>query len=171
MIEQVGGDFRRMLNLRRGYDCRESCVHEVKGAHGIGGVELLAFLVGPAGAVQFRHLTNWYPASVDTPFSRRDYRGVPADLGYHAREPQYDGQPQMERCDILWPDDPDHGCYYDGSGLNAEPVFEVLVNGGDEALWEYLLRYYRQVFHGEGTPPQAFGETLRGFADAMGVEL
>lgn len=36
-------------------------------------------------------------------------------------------------------------CFYDGSGLNAEPVMAALFTGGDEAVWSALEDYYALV--------------------------
>lgn len=67
---------------------------------------------------------------------------MPADLGYHAYEHQYDGQPAMVKCLYL----DGKSCYYDGSALNAEPVFYGFVEHGEEWLWERLKDYYESVF-------------------------
>ena len=37
-------------------------------------------------------------------------------------------------------------CYYDGSSLQAEKVFQVLVEQGDEACWRVLEDRYRSTF-------------------------
>jgi len=33
-------------------------------------------------------------------------------------------------------------CYYDGSSLGAQKVFDILVEKGDEGVWEYMEKYY-----------------------------
>lgn len=104
------------------------------------------------------------------------YHPMPADLGYHSRVPMYEGQtpmgsqkkipgaiernlkikdaskwePVYEQTDDFHPCKWLDGapCYYDGSGLNAEPVFELLIEKGSDAVWEYLENYYEEVFHG-----------------------
>jgi hypothetical protein len=40
-------------------------------------------------------------------------------------------------------------CYYDGSGLNAEPVFDLLCEKGGEAVWKRLEEYHAQIFGSE----------------------
>jgi len=37
-------------------------------------------------------------------------------------------------------------CYCDGSALQAEGYYEILVNQGEEALWKALENYYHQTF-------------------------
>jgi len=43
-------------------------------------------------------------------------------------------------------------CYYDGSSLNSQDAFYVLVNCGEEALWKFLEGYYKSVFDGGEYP-------------------
>jgi hypothetical protein len=101
------------------------------------------------------------------------YHPMPADLGYHSPKPMYEGQPPMGAekfdfenkevlkgatgeiaiptrvqtgtftpCELL-----DGGpCYYDGSTLNAEPVFEVLLREGSAGVWRELREFYLQTF-------------------------
>lgn len=74
------------------------------------------------------------------------------DLGWHYRYQKpppeltpdewgtYDEWPYygtiMDTCDIY-----DEGCYYDGSGLNAGPLLDLLIREGDEAMWADLEDY------------------------------
>lgn len=37
-------------------------------------------------------------------------------------------------------------CYCDGSALQAEDYYEILVNQGEDALWKALENYYHQTF-------------------------
>jgi hypothetical protein len=37
-------------------------------------------------------------------------------------------------------------CYYDGSSLNAERIFDVLTAEGDEGVWRELEAYYHATF-------------------------
>jgi hypothetical protein len=64
------------------------------------------------------------------------------DLGYHLPDRSRANMALTGRdmsgerytaCDIYA-----SGCYYDGSALNAEPILEILLRGGSEALWEEL---------------------------------
>jgi hypothetical protein len=38
-------------------------------------------------------------------------------------------------------------CYYDGSTLNAEKPWELLLTEGHEAVWQFLLKEYDAVFN------------------------
>lgn len=65
----------------------------------------------------------------------------PASLGYHSRAPReywIEGGP----CDLL-DGDP---CWYDGSTTQAGQVFELLIAGGDDAVWGELDRRYDDTF-------------------------
>jgi hypothetical protein len=101
------------------------------------------------------------------------YRPMAADLGYHSPKPMYGGQLPMgaekfdfkhkellkgatgdieiptrvktgtfDPCEVLG----GGPCYYDGSTLNAEPVFEVLLREGSKGVWRELRKYYDSVF-------------------------
>jgi hypothetical protein len=121
-------------------------------------------LVGEKGAVQFFLFTAFFHSSdrseinetggISGPngyflFVDRSMLAMPADLGYHALEPHYPGQSDME-CKYV----STGKCYYDGSGLNAEDAFDVFTDEGEEALWVFLERYYEAVFNGGEYPPQ-----------------
>jgi len=36
-------------------------------------------------------------------------------------------------------------CYYDGSGLNAERIYQVLLERGSQGVWEELEQYYQET--------------------------
>ena len=116
---------------------------------GIHGVELRMVLVGRKGATQFVLFTNWHLPHVTERFltGLLDHvetllMPMPADLGCHAREPQYEGQKTMQR------DCPYTGgvCYYDGSVLNAQEVYQTLLREGSEGVWRFLEAVYREQF-------------------------
>lgn len=48
----------------------------------------------------------------------------------------------MGKCSVLG----DKECYYDGSSLNCQDAFYVLINCGEEKLWKFLEEYYKCVF-------------------------
>lgn len=108
-------------------------------------------LKGEKGAVQFVVYTGWHLPHVTKELDQKPvYRDrphllchpMPADLGYHSPIPQYEGQRPMEGvCQELG-----GTCYYDGSGLNAERVFEVLLREGSDGVWRELEEYYTSVF-------------------------
>lgn len=117
--------------------------------YGIHGAEMRFVLSGDEGAVQFLLYTNWYLPHVTRELeSKRDgkynyFLPMPADIGYHSPKPIYEGQEVMaETCEYLG----GKPCYYDGSGLQAEVYFEVLVSEGGEALWKKMEHYYHELF-------------------------
>lgn len=116
--------------------------------YGVAACRVWFYVIGPKGAVQWQIGTDWYPQAAlnhlrKFPFSDRD-REQPKgwDLGYHAREPHYDGQTSMhDNCQVIG-----GKCYYDGSTLNAEEWLEGFRNGGTDWLWPRLEQYYRHIF-------------------------
>jgi hypothetical protein len=112
-------------------------------------------LKGPKGAVQFVLYTSWHLPHVtkellekrpmDVTQIRCSFLPLPADLGYHSPTRMYDGQIKNENCQYL--DGAD--CYYDGSGLNAERVYEILLKEGSEGVWRELENYYNDTFSAE----------------------
>lgn len=154
----MADDVRVWMEADAAWDKRDP---DPKKNYGVHGVELSFYLVGPAGGVQFKLSTGWLlpeTVGVDKPFdwrniSSHDYarnldaqsRGLfpmPVDLGYHARVPLYENQPLTAKdCPII-----DGPCYYDGSGLNAEPVFEVFLREGSPGVWGALQDYYDRTF-------------------------
>jgi hypothetical protein len=94
-----------------------------------------------------------------------------ADLGYHSRVPMYEGQEPMGSTNYKFDiDESKEGlerfqstqtatgtftpcqyldgapCYYDGSGLHAEKVLQMLVEEGGEAVWAYMEACYHEQF-------------------------
>jgi len=125
--------------------------------YGIHGVEMRCVVKGDKGAVQFLLFTQWQLPHVTKETDARTvgscdalqlqcfYHPYPVDLGYHSPIPHYDGQEPLADCPYL----DGQPCYYDGSGLNAEPVFERLLREGDKGLWSALEEYYRLTFKEE----------------------
>lgn len=122
--------------------------------YGIHGVSLRMVLKGNKGAVQFILYTNWQLPHVQEELNRKaignDERyisallnPIPADLGYHSPVPIYEGQNVCsESCEYL----DGKPCYYDGSGLNAESIYEVLLKEGSDGVWRELEDFYKNVF-------------------------
>ena len=102
-----------------------------------------------------------------------DMYPLPADLGYHSPKPMYEGHEAMGSSSFDWdnkeevgtPDNPlqlpllkptgtftpceyldGKPCYYDGSGLNAERVYGVLLEKGSDGVWKELEEYYVSTF-------------------------
>jgi hypothetical protein len=130
------------------YDKRSS---DPKKNYGIHGVMIYFYLKGELGAVQFVVYTHWQLPHVqadidakppDPRFPYMFHEGTAWDLGYHSAKPMYEGQTKIsDQCELLG-----GPCYYDGSTLNAEPVFDTLRAEGDDGVWKKLEEYYHQVF-------------------------
>ncbi len=138
--------FEKIIKTRPPFDKRDP---DPKKNYGIHGMDIWFILKGPSGAVQFAMSAGVYLDHVaDELLAREDWRSgstfakfMAIDLGYHSPTPRYEDQPSMD-CELL-----EGGkCYYDGSGLNAEPVLALYLEGGDDAVWSRLEAYYHDVF-------------------------
>jgi len=136
--------------------------------YGIHGVNMRWLLEGPKGVIQFVVFTNWHlpetqerldrkSARADLATLRALYHPLPADIGYHSYVPLRDWQkePTFEACEYLG----GAPCYYDGSSLEAESFFKLLVEKGHEAVWQKMEEYYRETF-GESSTPTAITEEV-----------
>lgn len=142
--------FERIVHMEPAYDKRAP---EPAKNYGIHGVNLRMILKGPLGATQFLLFTNWQlPHVTEESLAREIHRGeriglkcsflpMPADLGYHWLTPRYEGQETMGPCEYC----DGKPCFYDGSGLNAEGVFEILLREGSDGVWKKLEAYYHQL--------------------------
>lgn len=152
LTERVGNLERRIM-FEVGYDHRAFPEDCGGGGHGQHGMTMRFVLIGPHGAVQWVcTMSNWVPGNVYyggmqrigtaslVPASNHIDDGKTTDLGYHSPHQHYDGQPAY-KCDYL----PAGECYYDGSGLNAEPLLEAFLAHGPHAVWAALARYYSDV--------------------------
>ena len=134
---------KREIKFEAAFDKRHP---DPKKNYGIHGVTMRWHLIGELGAVQFVVYTNWQLPHVRAEGEKKHWepflwQPMPADLGYHSPKPLYEGQSQSA-CHLL----PCGSCHYDGSALNAGPVFEALISGGDEACWRKLEEYYAETF-------------------------
>lgn len=136
MNEPIG--FTRIVEFSPAFDMRSTAPAE---NYGIGSVKLRMILLGPLGATQFVLLTGWYLPEVQRELLTGHSGLYPADLGYHSPRPLYDDQPIFD-CDLL----PGGKCYYDGSGLRAEGVFERLLREGHKGVWKALEEEYHLRF-------------------------
>lgn len=143
-------DLERRIEWEPAFDRRDP---DPSKNYGIHGVSCRWLVIGPEGAIQFLLYTNWQLAHVEKEQEARvdsDYphlfcHPLPADLGYHARTPQYDSQePLMDDCEYIG-----GPCYYDGSGLRARTVYDLLRTEGGEAVWSFLEAEYAAIFRSE----------------------
>ena len=140
--------FTKEIQFKPAYDKRHA---DPKKNYGVHGVTMRWILKGPLGAIQFVVYTNWQLPHVQAEMNAKLESGrshaclhnpMPADLGYHSPKPLYEDQsPMSGKCDVL-----DGKCYYAGSGLNAEPIFQLLVEKGHEAVWTALEQEYAEQF-------------------------
>lgn len=138
--------FKREVKFYEAYDKRNI---DPKKDYGIHGVTLKFYLHGKHGVIQFVIYTNWHLKHVQKNLINNCHsnychmKPMAADIGYHSYVPMYDGQGLMsEKCEVLG----DKPCYYDGSGLRAEEFYDILISGGDEALWEKMENEYYERF-------------------------
>lgn len=137
--------FKQRIDFYPAFDKRHP---EPSKNYGIHGVDVAFYLMGPEGTVQFKLSTGWQLPHVALELREKGadicLQTMPIDLGYHSPKPMYDGQPMMtDKCEFA----PDGGkCFYDGSSLNADPIFQVLLEKGSEGVWEELSKYYRYTF-------------------------
>lgn len=144
-------DATRIITFDPAFDRRSS---DPKKDYGIHGVNLRCVLKGPLGAVSFVLYTNWQLPEVTKELAGRHYeaidgdphwmeRPMPADIGYHSPVPMYEGQSiNREACEFL----DGRPCYHDGSGLNAQKYYEILLREGSDGLWAALETYYHRTF-------------------------
>lgn len=160
-LVQRDGVMERRIIFEVGYDHRAFPDDCGGGGHGQHGMNMRWVLIGPAGAVQWlTYMSNWVPGNVRhgtvgdihpvslVPTNGRIGDGMAADLGYHSPvRPSWDDNEWVSKqdCEFL----PDGYCYYDGSGLNAEPVLEAFLSHGPHAVWASLARFYMETFGGD----------------------
>lgn len=154
------------IELAPGYDCiKFECINNSKtcqpnsdGSHGRHGMTMRFMTIGDEGAVQFVLYTGWLPQhaipdGIGGRFVKEwGHACMPADLGYHSKAPRYEGQEVAQESCVYCGGQP---CYYNGSGLNANDAMYALVNGGEEALWQFMDEYYQCVFNSAEYPKPA----------------
>lgn len=139
-----------MERITKFYSAWDKSNIDPKKNYGIHGVELRMVLKGVLGAVQFVLYTNWYlPKNQIEQRAKMNpdryylYEPMPADKGYHSFKPRYEGQKVCQNeCEYL----DGKPCYYDGSGLQAEDMYNILITKGSDGIWEELERYYESIF-------------------------
>jgi hypothetical protein len=146
----------RITKFSPAWDKRSSVSNKNYGIHG---VELVMIIKGDKGAVQFVLYTNWMLPHVQEELDAKlliegkqgklgEYsfctiHPMPADLGYHSPIPQYEGQSvSSNSCEY----NDGKPCYYGGSGLNSERIYEVLLKEGSDGVWRELEIYYNDIF-------------------------
>ena len=139
--EQVG-DFTRIIRFSMPFDKRHSDPSKNYGIHGMDNIYIL---VKDKKAVQFMICLPVYLDHVVEELSLKpnpSFRVLAADVGYHSPTPMYENQSVMGQCDIIGGE-----CYYDGSGLHAEEVWQEWQETGDwEWIWIKLEEIWNNYF-------------------------
>lgn len=130
-------EFRREVCFEPGFDHRNDPDPKQR-EYGCHGMDIRFLLHGPRGSVQFLLYTGWLPGQ--SYYRPSPLRPTGADVGYHWDSPQYDGQSPRE-CTVR----PGGRCYYDGSGLAAEELFERFTAESDAAVWSTLEQRYADL--------------------------
>lgn len=131
----------RIIELSPAWDKRNS---DPRKNYGIHGVELRMYLKGELGVVNFVVYTDWQLPHVQKELESKAFlKPTPADVGYHSPKPLYDGQECISSSCKLLDGKP---CYYDGSGLQAYDVFDILLKEGSDGVWKNLEERYKDIF-------------------------
>lgn len=149
--------FQKIIEFNPAYDRRNPDPRKNYGVHG---VTLRMVLVGELGATQFVLYTNWQLPHVtkEIEHGKDAYfllKPLPADFGYHSHTKMYEWQQVNENCEYL-----KGPCYYDGSGLEAQRVFEVMLQDGSDGVWRELEKYYQEIFCSKTLSRQAHSTSV-----------
>jgi hypothetical protein len=142
---------KRQIKFIPGYDHIVQPSKKYGKEFGRHGMEIRFYLIGKKGAMQFVMYTGWMPMIKKGEWGYEPtYKGMSSsdlfpmavDVGYHSHKRMYKGQTVgSDKCGVIG-----GRCFYDGSGLNAEPVMAKFLNKGEEALWKELEKYYKEIF-------------------------
>lgn len=147
----------RNIHFSGAYDLRGKPPQRNFGIHGM---ELHFSVKGPKGAITATIYTTWYlPEQQQSTYEMYSkYSFEPAenlcapnfvDIGYHAKEAQYEGQTCRPDCALT----DGAPCYYDGSGLWGNECWrEGFLHGGSDWLFERMEQEYRHRFEGGEAP-------------------
>ena len=131
--------FEKITNVRLPLDRRHKDASKNYGIHGL---DIWFILKGKKGAVQYAVTMPIYLPHIKIEHSfMQEIRGF--DVGYHALEPQYEGQKSME-CDLYGK------CYYDGSSFRSnewtKEIFSTIGEAPENILWKKLEEEYELRF-------------------------
>ena len=123
---------------------------------GIHGMDLIFSVKGPLGAITATIYTKWFlPQQWESTYAlySKGYPFNPAeefcapdfiDIGYHAKEAQYESQTSQDDCKLT-----DGVCFYDGSSLWGNEAWrEGFLHGGSDWLFQKMEDEYRNRFEG-----------------------
>lgn len=146
IMSEVKEKFKREVKFEPGYDYRNDPEKKEYGCHGM---NIRFLLHGKLGTVQLLIYSGWLPTMDECQWPREQvHPPMSADLGHHWKKrlrwmtKKDDHYTKHDKCPYLGGVKP---CWYDGSGLNAQPLFKLLLTKGDEAVWVALEEYYYQT--------------------------
>ena len=153
MTEPGNLQFEERIEVTPAWDKRDDDPHK---NYGIGGVDFrFALLEKTTGtAMVFVLGTHWHWLDAVPGFGGEGVHSLtpkmgpmPYDLGYHSPKPMYEGQEPIEsECSYVGGGQ----CFYDGSTLAAEPLFDILLREGREGVFQTLREQWEGRF-GEET--------------------
>ena len=133
IVEQVG-EFKRIMQFSMPFDRRDL---DPSKNYGIHGMENYYILEKDKKAVQF---VVYLPVYLDHVAEElHSQKVIAADVVYHSSVPMYEGQSSMGECHIIGCE-----CFYDGSGLYAEEVWQEWQKTGD---WEWIWSKLEEIWH------------------------
>jgi len=113
----------------------------IQNKHKQGKETMIRFILkGDKGAIQFMCI-DLTEININLSMAYKGF--MPADLGYHAKLAQYEGQEARE-CDLFGK------CYYDGSTTRADTPLRIWVDKGEDELWKFLEAEYEARFGNDG---------------------
>lgn len=114
-------------------------------------------LIGPGAAVSWEVFSGWYLPHVaqrlrketaheryghgDRSWMRCSLEGHGGAMCTHSPTQIFEHDPKGDKCDLL----PGGRCFGDIGFLIGDDLFDVLVAGGDEALWKRMATIYESV--------------------------
>jgi hypothetical protein len=142
--------FEKSVEITPAFDRRNDDTHKNYGIHG---VDMKFLLKGPKGVIQFALSTNWHLPNVNKELqagcSCRMHcfmEPMATDIGYHSYVPIHEDQhPISQSCPYL----EGKPCYYDGSSLQAQEIFDIMVSQGGDAMWAEMESRYKDLFGDE----------------------
>jgi hypothetical protein len=139
--KQIKNKLQKVIMFTKAFDRRNS---DPSKNYGVGAVRIIFALKGDEGATNFTIFTDFYLPEVTEMLSCHS-PSFGADLGWHSKERMYEDQTAIsEECKLT-----DGPCFYDGTGLGGERLFNLFVAEGEQAMWEELLCSYNYTFNTE----------------------
>ena len=141
--------FQKIVRTRPPFDKRSDNPSK---NYGVGALQIWFILKGKSGATQImigtklylaKQMKEWKDKGENYPYYNDEECMTCWDVGFYSKKrPEYMDKNQKQDGDILGT------CYYDGSGLRGETdkVIENYINYGESWIWEYLEKYYYDMF-------------------------